>query len=222
MLLLHWTINDSGLTTQQNREYFLAFSVANIKHTTFFFFLPTFENCKKAMSTLNSFFRARKSRNTSINKEKTLKCVEDETKQQFAAQIPQPIYEVLPKPQTTMKTGSRNNVKKKNSQDKNKNSILYYLSPVKDITHTTEEAAPLCQIRHNIPANYVWNLILEEFDPQSQSNQFEGSPCPSPTIEKADLHTVNEMTTVNSRRRKLEQEEQDTYRVISINTFQLI
>jgi hypothetical protein len=171
------------------------------------------------MSTLNSFFRARKSRNTSINKEKTLKCVEDETKQQFAAQIPQPIYEVLPKPQTTMKTGSRNNVKKKNSQDKNKNSILYYLSPFKNITHTTEEAAPLCQIRHNIPANYVWNLILEEFDPQSQSNQFEGSPCPSPTTEKADLHPVNEMTTANSRRRKLEQEEQDTYRVISINTF---
>lgn len=174
------------------------------------------------MSTLNSFFRARKSRNTSVNKEKTLTCVEGESKQQFAAQVPQPIYEVLPKSQTTIKTGTRNNIKKKHSQDKNRNSILHYLSPVKKITHTTEETTPLCQIRHNIPATYVWNLILEEFDPQSQPNQFEGSPCSSPTIEKADLHTVNEMTIVNSRRRKLEQEQQDTSRVISINTLQLI
>lgn len=174
------------------------------------------------MSTLNSFFKARKSRNTSTNKEKALTCVEGESKQQFAAQIPQPIYEVLPKPQTTMKTGTRNNVKKKHSQDKNKNSILHYLSPVKKITHTTEETTPLCQIRRNIPATHVWNLILEEFDPQSQSNQFEGSPCPSPTIEKANFHTINEIMIDNSRRRKLEQEEQDTSRVISINSFQLI
>ncbi|KAK4520045.1 uncharacterized protein ATC70_008173 [Mucor velutinosus] len=178
------------------------------------------------MSTLNSFFTTRKSRSTCINKEKTLASSESEaSKPSFAVQAPQPVYEALPKQLTVSnKYGAIKSsaAKKKPSQDnsKSRNSILHYLSPVKTIHHTTEEAVattPLCQIRQNIPVNHVWNIILEEFDPQSQPNQFEASPSPSPspTIEKADLCTVNDMLMSNNRRRKLED---STCRCVRIRT----
>ncbi|KAL7317025.1 hypothetical protein PS15m_003430 [Mucor circinelloides] len=179
------------------------------------------------MSTLNSFFTTRKSRNTSINREKTLASSEGEIKQQFAVQAPQPVYEVLPKQQAIHATLIKNETrsfaaKKKLSQDngKSRNSILHYLSPVKKINHTVEETtAPLCEIRQNIPVNHVWNIILEEFDPQSQPNQFEASPTPSPTLEKAELCTVNDLLMSKNRRRKLEQGLQDnTSRCIRIRT----
>lgn len=166
------------------------------------------------MSTLNSFFTTRKSRSTCINKEKTVTSPEGESnKPSFAVQAPQPVYEVLPKQQAAVfnkknDTTKKNVTKKTPSQDKSKsrNSILHYLSPVKTMHHTTEETTttPLCQIRQNIPVNHVWNIILEEFDPQSQPNQFEASPSPSPTIEKAELCTINDMLMGNNRRRKLE------------------
>lgn len=168
------------------------------------------------MSTLNSFFTTRKSRSACINKEKTLASPEeDANKPSFAVQAPQPVYEALPKQQAIFNkingTTKSSATKKKPSQDnsKSRNSILHYLSPVKQIHHTTEETVttattPLCQIRQSIPVNHVWNIILEEFDPQSQPNQFEASPSPSPTIEKAELCTVNDMLMSNNRRRKLE------------------
>lgn len=169
------------------------------------------------MSTLNSFFTTRKPRNTSINREKILTPSGGEIKQQFAVQAPQPVYEVLPKQQAIHATLIKNETrsfaaKKKLSQDngKSRNSILHYLSPVKKINHTIEETTtPLCEIRQNIPVNHVWNIILEEFDPQSQPNQFEASPTPSPTLEKAELCTVNDMLMSKNRRRKLEQGLQD-------------
>ncbi|GAN06324.1 hypothetical protein MAM1_0119c05805 [Mucor ambiguus] len=183
------------------------------------------------MSTLNSFFTTRKSRNTCINKEKTLTSSEDESNRpSFAVQAPQPVYEILPKQQAAFSNtngAAKNNTAKQNpSQDnsKSRNSILHYLSPVKTIQPTTEEiitttstttATPLCQIRQNIPVKHVWNIILEEFDPQSQPNQFEASPSPSPTIEKAELCTINDMLMSNSRRRKLED---TTSRCVRIRT----
>ncbi|KAL9541940.1 hypothetical protein MBANPS3_008855 [Mucor bainieri] len=187
------------------------------------------------MSTLNSFFTTRKSRSACINKEKTLDASESESKKpSFAVQAPQPVYDVLPKQQqqvastnTHHSATKKNATKAKSAQDhgRGRNSILHYLSPVKTIhppttaeeiiSTTTATTAPLCQIRRNIPAKHVWNIILEEFDPQSQPNQFEASPSPSPTMEKAELCTINDMLMSNNRRRKMQD---TTSRCVRIRT----
>ncbi|CEP14338.1 hypothetical protein [Parasitella parasitica] len=168
------------------------------------------------MSTLNSYFRARKSKNSSINKEKTLTSTEDENKQKFAVQAPQPVYPLLPKQTAISTTVKKTTGNKKQSQKKNQNSILNYLSSVEKPTDTKEETLPTCQIRHNIPVTHVWNLILEEFDP----NQIDGSPSPSPTIEKAELCTLNDMLLSNNRRRKMDQDKQATSRCVRIRTIE--
>ncbi|KAI8647172.1 hypothetical protein BD408DRAFT_479303 [Parasitella parasitica] len=167
------------------------------------------------MSTLNSYFRARKSNNTSVSKEKTLAFIEGDSKQKFAAQAPQPIYQTLPKQKAISTTVKRTvAVSKKHSHDKSRNSILNYLSPAKKTTDSNEETLPICQIRRNIPVTHVWDLILEEFDP----NQFDGSPSPSPTIEKAELCMLNEMLLSNKKRRKLDQDKQTAPRCVRIRT----
>jgi hypothetical protein len=118
--------------------------------------------------SINSYFHSRKSRNTNVPKQVG-------AANTFAAQAPQPIYENLTKPTIIQKP----------KQTYCKNSILYYMSPtnkssamkiVKEtaketvIDVTTIDELP-CRIRKKIPILTIWKDILEEFDPESLTNQ---------------------------------------------------
>ncbi|GAA5809558.1 hypothetical protein MFLAVUS_002968 [Mucor flavus] len=117
--------------------------------------------------SINSFFNTRKSRNK--NSIETNQFKQDvNVVSNFAAQAPQPIYEQLIKPTTVATTT--------NAEPLCKKSILYYLSPIKknaekDIGSVEETSLP-CRIRTSIPVSLLWKDILEDFDPDSQPNQF--------------------------------------------------
>ncbi|KAI9250857.1 hypothetical protein EDC94DRAFT_622619 [Helicostylum pulchrum] len=116
--------------------------------------------------SINSFFNTRKSRNK--NSIETNQFKQDVgAVSHFAAQAPQPVYEQLAKP-TPATT---------NEEPLCKKSILYYLSPIKknaekEIGSVDEEISLPCRIRTNIPVSLLWKDILEDFDPDSQPNQF--------------------------------------------------
>lgn len=123
--------------------------------------------------SINSFFNTRKSKNK--NSIETNQFKQDVgVVSNFAAQAPQPIYEQLIKPTTVATTT--------NAEPLCKKSILYYLSPIKknaekDIGSVEEEASLPCRIRTSIPVSLLWKDILEDFDPDSQPNQFSLDSC---------------------------------------------
>lgn len=169
------------------------------------------------MSTINSYFNTRKSRSKQTE---NVPKKENTILSHFAAQAPQPIYNDIKKqPLATMTT------KQKTNQG-NKSSILYYLSPssrsaTKEICSKQAEIVETiipCQIRSVIPVSSIWNHILEEFDPESQTNQLteESTPASSPKkeveIESMEISPANKAL----RRRRLEEECDTMIRVSSI------
>lgn len=115
--------------------------------------------------SINSYFHSRKSKNSTA--------VKQDGDNSFGAQAPQPIYDNLKKPTTT--------VQKKPC----KSSILYYMTPT--IKTCSEE--PIkdkdelpCQIRKKIPITNIWDDILNEFDT-------EEFLYPAATCEQLNLQT---------------------------------
>lgn len=173
------------------------------------------------MSTINSYFNARKSRNSRQSKNVSKK--EGTILSHFAAQAPQPEYEEIKKQPLAAVTTKA----KPKTKPENKSSILYYLSPTtrstpkETIFKETEivETIIPCQIRSVIPVSSFWNHILQEYDPESQTNQLaqDLTPVSSPKISnKAEAHVESmEISPVNKalRRRRLEEECDNVIRV---------
>lgn len=171
------------------------------------------------MSTLNSYFNTRKSR--SSRQAKNVSKKEGTILSHFAAQAPQPEYDEVKKQPLPIVT-----TKPKTKQE-NKSSILYYLSPITRSTpketisqeiEIVETIIP-CQIRSVIPVSSFWNHILQEYDPESQTNQLtqDLTPVSSPKISnKAEVQVESmEISPVNKalRRRRLEEECDNIIRV---------
>lgn len=108
--------------------------------------------------SINSFFHSRKSRSTIAAKQEECNT--------FAAQAPQPIYDQLKKPTVV-----------EEPKTYCKNSILYYMKPMKKETTTPVQEEPVqedknvdelpCRIRKKVPITFIWNDILDEFESDS-------------------------------------------------------
>lgn len=194
--------------------------------------INTYFNTRKSRSNNN---------NTSSNSSKSndakvaaSKKVESPTHSFFAAQAPHPIYEeAVKKPAPATTTASKGPIR----QSVKKNSILYYLLPVhnNNENNTTKNEATStnnqeqvttfaqtkkveeqeviipCQIRLNIPLTRVWNDILQEFDPESYTNQQDS---PYHQVEKDEQEELgieymdigsSSLGSNSCRRRKLEE-----------------
>ncbi|KAG2235684.1 hypothetical protein INT48_008560, partial [Thamnidium elegans] len=160
--------------------------------------------------SINSFFNTRKSRNK--NSIETNQFKQDASAvSHFAVQAPQPIYERLAKPTNTTTVAATTN-----AEPLCKNSILYYLSPIKknaekEIGSVEEETSLPCRIRTNIPVSLLWKDILEEFDPDSQPNQFSLDSLP------LQSETMNISSRLENKKRIL-QDNNDATRNVRIRT----
>ncbi|KAG2213381.1 hypothetical protein INT47_009054 [Mucor saturninus] len=102
--------------------------------------------------SLNSFFHSRKSRSAVA--------VKQDEGSTFAAQAPQPIYDQFKKPAVVEEPTYC------------KNSILYYLKPMKKATPAPVkeeqdiDALP-CRIRKKTPITSIWDEILDELESDS-------------------------------------------------------
>lgn len=153
--------------------------------------------------SINSFFQTRKSRTNKSQIESTQK---QDASSLSSIQAPQPIYDhekklvlQLPQQQTVCK-----------------NSILYYLSPIKNKTETASTVEELpCRIRTNLPVSSLWKHIIEEFDPDSQPNQFSIDNDSSFSFKKEQL-LLEEMDISSPRhenKRRMLPENDDKIRV---------
>ncbi|KAI9338325.1 hypothetical protein BD770DRAFT_400757 [Pilaira anomala] len=155
--------------------------------------------------SINSFFQTRKSRTNKTEIESTHK---QDASTLSSIQAPQPIYDYEKKPVLQLPPPQQQTVCKK--------SILYYLSPIKNKTETTTTVEELpCRIRTNLPVSSLWKHIIEEFDPDSQPNQFSIDSHSSFSFKKEQL-LLEEMDISSPRhenKRRMLQENDDQIRV---------
>ncbi|KAI7903294.1 uncharacterized protein BX663DRAFT_486022 [Cokeromyces recurvatus] len=153
------------------------------------------------MSSLRSFFNSRRAQRNFNNKTERI-TLSDNTKH-VAVQAPQPVYDSLPKSANTTTI-----IVKKKSMESKQNSILNYLSFKKNtnvVDKNESEDIQICKIRKSIPMTNIWNIIMEEFDSQSQTNQLHGTPIPSEDEEDI-LEDIEVGTTALSNKRIRKQE----------------